>query len=149
MFDVTGELRKHPAYFPASLFMPRWYIAATITDFLDNMKDVKPTRNIPMLVFYGCALIEFNNVQYHNIDNYRGIISDMTSSLDVELHPEMSAEERNRLADGGRLYSATLQYRPKDAGIWLLNYNIEGPPTSERTKDTEALLHELGAPALA
>jgi hypothetical protein len=151
MIHLNSEMRKSPILFLAEAVMPETYTATTVDDFLREKDEVKATRRIlPLGVYFnGNAIISFPSVSYKIVSHvrgilYKGIIYDLTASLDVELDPRfMEQELKDNLNNGMRLYNARVRYDLSDAALYLFYYEPSGPPISDEKDAKESIFDRL------
>lgn len=152
MIHLNRHLRESPLFYLDWIFWEN-YSAQSIDDFLRHKEEIQPTRKLlPLGVFwYGLAVIEFPSVTYEPLDQNKGLLVDLTSSLEVGLRYQgytqgLSDEGREGLRDGMRLYNPWIYYKPKDQLVWLAHYETEGPAAVERKPDLVSIRGMVGAP---
>jgi len=118
---------------------PEMYDAMSISDFMKNKSQIKPTKNFfPFNTYFnGYALVCFSFLVYHSQSSEKGSVSDMGESLEVRLDwtlgggVKMPDEVREELTEGVRLYDPVVGYSPSDGVSILLDWHLHGPPTED------------------
>jgi hypothetical protein len=129
--------KRFPPLAPILFFFPERHIAANIKDFLDDRKNVRPTRYMPLhffgKTFRGKARIDLDSyVIYSPVDEDVGNISDSTGSVNLSFHESLQYK-RKFLVPGNRLYHVQLIYTPESDHVALYDlYPRPYEPGSKR-----------------
>jgi len=124
-----NEILKNSPFFILESFIPEFYNAFSITDFLRNCQQIKFTRKIlPLGCFFnGSAFIKFDKKLIYNKLNWkRGTISDLSAFIEVDVYKK----DREKLKEGIKLYEPSIQFC-KSGSIYLVSYKLQGPPANE------------------
>lgn len=152
MIDVYKENNK--VYGPSlkrlvlQIASPKFYLADSIKDFLDNKDKIKPKLNF---FCNGCSMVAFTNVDYIREDPPQHLLpdcvvkilpihtlSDLTGSLEFQFHYQYSTTIKNSKKldniNNGRLYSAFILYHHVSGDNYILDAKILGPKSPELKK---------------
>ena len=144
MFHVNPWLKEQGPYsYLASIFMPEYYVAFSITDFLKNKGNILPTWKLwsEEISYFGKAIVHFPPVPYTYTSTgpADAEISDGIETLAVKLSQNMmAARKAGQLNDRGSLYEVRICYDPKSGIIRIIDYKT-GPPVGDTSIEPEPL----------
>jgi len=120
-----------------SPFLPSYYFAKTINDFLENLDEIKSTKTLlpPGVFLYGSVVISFKpSLIYHELEILKGRMSDLSNSFVFDYdYSFLKLQEKKPLKDGDRIYDLMVIYFPKDAEISVVDYDLQGPIAPEKS----------------
>lgn len=148
MLHINGEFKKlFPIrWFFVGLLLPELYRAASLDDFLRDKSDLKPTRwGLYLLELYGKAGIQLPWAWYTPTNNLSGTLSDLTSHIHVDIHPELYQDDEGMelLREGKRLYELFLVYTLRTDKTSLLIFDDHGSPWEEKQYQPSSLEQNL------
>lgn len=147
MIYLNEMAKKHGVFWLWELVLPEMYNATTLTDFVKNRGELKPTKKIlPFGSFFNGSCLVFigSRVTYSNVSETVGRVSDMGSTVDLTFGKDVpraisiNKDRRASLRDGQSLYDSFICYRPSDGLTCLFNYKENGP--LERVKGRNGVL---------
>ncbi|HIH17212.1 MAG TPA: hypothetical protein HA282_05140 [Nanoarchaeota archaeon] len=123
---------------------PEYYIATTISDFKNDKGNIAPTKRIIPTsdghLYFGRAVIQFPAVDYKDLEEDMGAISDLTSSLEVSLI-FLNRNLKEDLEARPRLILPKMLYDPKEELSFLLDYGREIPEEEVQDERFSAVPH--------
>jgi len=152
MLHLNSELKKTPFFWLES-FLPEYYSASSVTDYMDNASEMKTTKKIlPLGVFFNQEFfIDFPFLVFESLHIFSdyATFSDMNGSFDSSIRM-LNDKQLKNLKIGKTIYNPSFIYNGADfpsnykqLGFNLFYFSIS-PPSSGKKNKKKGLFEKLG-----
>lgn len=145
MKNFDEEFNKYPhSLILKMLFLPKIYLADSISDFIQNHNDIRVTKRPTLygLLYYNCALVIMPKCTFEKYEpDYFELVGKITDNkgdyLDVIYNQKrgLSIDKHYEIEDKMILYEPWILYDKKTKQVWLHHFKSYGPESFESEKE--------------